>query len=156
MRLPKILGLSLLALLGANLLSWALIGRGSAITLAAPQFYSHFGPYTDLDTLYVYDRYTGADNDAVSTPGDFASRDRDDFLMQLRKSSGVREVIYRDFEGDPFSEAANFGAWIDRKYPLAARVTSTVTSLGFAADLSQWYVWAFGWWPVGPFDSGIS
>ena len=156
MSLPKVIGLSLLAVLGVNLLSWAVVGRGSAISLAAPQFYDHFGPYTETDTLYVYDRYTGADNDVVSTPGDVASRDRNAFLARLRESSGVSVVIYRDAEGDPFSESANFGAWIDRKYPLAARVTSTVTSLGFAADYSQWYVWAFGWRPVGSFDSAVS
>ncbi len=156
MRLPKLFALSLLAVFGANLLSWAAVGRGSAITLAAPQFYDHFGPYTEIDTLYVYDRYAGADNDAVSTPADFASRDRDDFLTRLRESSGVGAVVYRDAEGDPFSETVNFGAWIDRKYPLVACVTSTVTTLGFAADFSQLYVWAFGWRPVGPFDSGIS
>lgn len=156
MSLPKVIGLALIAVIGANVLSWAVVGRGSAITLAAHQFYDHFGTYDDLDTLYVYDGYHGASNDEWSTPGDFATSDRRDLLDHLKELSGATVVVYRDSEGDPFSEATTFGAWAQRDYPLVAHVASSVTTLGFAADYRRWYVWAFGWWPVGPPYSGIS
>ncbi len=50
----------------------------------------------------------------------------------------------------------SLGAWVNRRFPLVTHVTSAVTTLGYAADYAQWYVWAFGWRPVGPATMGES
>ena len=156
MRLLKVVGFTLAVALAANALGWVFVGRGSAIGLTVRPLYEHIGSHDDLDTVYVYDGYRGASNDEWDTPGDFASGDREDLLAQLQASSGADVVVYSDSEGDPFSETVNFGVWVRRDYPLVAHVASSVTTLGFAADYRRWYVWAFGWRPVGPALSGIS
>jgi hypothetical protein len=148
-RLLKVIGLALVALLVLNVLTWGLVGRGSALSLA-PRFFDRFGPYDDLDTLHVFDGYGAEWDDSLSTPGDFSPRQREAFLSGLREVSSVPTLLYHDEVGEPFAEdTVNFGVWINRRYPLAAHVTSAVSTLGYAATYDRWYVWAFGWRPIG-------
>lgn len=140
----KLVGWLILGLFVANLVSWAVIGRESSLVLASELVENDYGAW--MDTLFVYKSLSiegGLDGDQI---GAFSDRTKQALFNRLESATGsviryVDETTYEPFD----STELRFWAWIHRSIPMWADVTSAESSLGFACDYRQRWVWVFGW-----------
>jgi hypothetical protein len=122
-------------------------------------YYTHFGSYPSLDTLYI--PIIGFNTDSTrnrSNYGDLsvygdASIAR--YLRNQKEMSGAKNVVlldsatysWRYVESD--FQTVNFFWVVDRDIPLYAKVTSGVYRNEYVWMYANSYVWFFKWWSLG-------
>jgi hypothetical protein len=119
-----------------NLLAWFIIGRSNTLFLTL-DFFDDFGPYTELDTLFVPSNNFLIDVDDqrhdFTKLSVFSDTKRDKFLQELSEVSGAKKTIYLDGESALFPDYVGehhnlfFFTDIERNFPLYAKVNSGVT-----------------------------
>lgn len=152
----KRVAIGLAVAIGLNLLGWAAVGRASAFA-EATGFFEESCPLYEVDTLHVF-ASVPSDEPGYSSAGDLSRGQRARFLNALSEVSGS-EVVYHPVAGALWSGTdgdVNFSVWVDRRIPLYANVVAVETVSGYAADYEQPFVWAFGWWAIGPARAGCS
>ena len=155
-KILKHVSVGLAAVIGLNLLTWATAGRASVFSETAA-FFEESCPLYEIDSLHVF-ASVPSDEPGYSFAGDLNRQQRARFLNTLSKVSGS-EVVYHPVAGDLWSDTVgdvNFSVWVDRRIPLYANVVAAETVSGYAADYEQPFVWAFGWWAIGPARAGCS
>lgn len=145
---------AVLTILVVNLLSWAFVGRDTAILLAARDFDSA-GAFDPGDTLFVF---TGVvpdidPADQISSIGVEAQRE---FAAQLQSSAQAGEVVLHSGtfsinHPSPIDYSENEAAFfpsLNRSLPMVAEVEAVLYSPGFVLSRHRTGIWFFRWWLV--------
>ena len=132
-----------------NLATWLAHERESSLVLAGELLDQNYG-IGDLDTLFLYSSLSMEDDLDGDEVGDFRASDQRDLFARLARSTGAH-VQYRDIStDDAFHELeVRFWAWIDRDVPFFVNVTSAESVSGFGCTYQQYWIWLFGWRPIG-------
>lgn len=152
----KRVAIGLAVIVGLNLIAWAAVGRASAFS-EATGFFEESCPLLEIDTLHVF-ASVPSDEPGYSSAGDLSRRQRTRFLDAIKEAGGS-DVVYHPVAGGLWpgtDDGVNFSVWVDRRIPLYAHVVAAETATGYAASYEQPFVWAFGWWPVGPSRGGCA
>jgi hypothetical protein len=148
----------ILAAFVTNLLSWFFIGRSQTLGLTL-DYYTHFGSYPSLDTLYI--PLIGFNTDSTgnrSFYGDlsvYGDATMTHYLRNQKEMSGAKNVALIDsatyswrYDESDF-QTVNFFLDVDRDFPLFAKVTSGVYRNEYVGMYTNSYVWLFRWWSLG-------
>ena len=144
-----------------NFLTWALIGRTSALGLAASDF-DAWGALDGNDTLIVYAHYRGESEAASWTePGDVSDAGRERIADAFTSSGAGADVRYllRPLDALPDSLPERhfiLAPVVRRSIPFFAHSSAAAYAPGFIATRDQRWVWVFGWRAFGPPELSVS
>ena len=157
----KIVAGTLFALVAANILTWAVIGRLSALGLAAEDF-EGWGALNGSDTLVVYAHYPGESEGAEWTePGDLSEAERQRITQTFLSSGAGVAVIYRPITLDKLPASVPdkhfiLAPVVQRNRPFYAHSLAVAYVPGFIASKDQRWLWLFGWRKLGEPSWGVS
>ncbi len=138
-----------------NLLTWALIGRTSALGLAASDF-DAWGALDGNDTLVVYAHYRGEpEEEGWTEPGDLSDAARQRIADAFVSHGAGAAVRFRPSSLDMLPDSLPerhfiLAPVVRRSIPLYAHSSAAAYAPGFIATRDQDWVWVFGWRKVGP------
>ena len=160
----RVLRLTLGAVLGVvvlNFVTWAFIGRSSALELAATDF-DAWGALDGSDTLHVYARYRdGANAEGWTQPGDVSEGGRHRIASAFKSSGAGSAVVYHRQRLGSLPDSLPIGHFVlapvvRRSVPFYALSSAAAYSPGFMSTRDQRWVWVFGWRAFGIANLSVS
>ena len=152
---------AVVAIVALNFVTWAFVGRGSALELAATDF-DAYGALDGSDTLHVYARYGDeADAEGWTEPGDVSEVGRYRIASAFKSSGAGSAVVYHRQRLGPLPDSLPAGHFVlapivRRSVPFYALSSAVAYSPGFVSSRDQRWVWVFGWRAFGPPGLSVS